>query len=233
MKIFAHLNWLYATLVIFTGLTLKILLYKLLPRPWGSKVAAWFIRTLIFTHVQRIGTPDPEAQMMIINHQSELDIGVVESTTSKDLAWVAKKELFDVPFFSLAVSLSDDIPLERESKKALVHLLHESKERIDAGRIICIFPEGTRSESGKMRPFKAGARIIAERFALHVQPVVLIRTAHYYSNKTFTARPGIIRAVFLQSVTVDPDDGEWFKRMQQQMQATYDRYAAQPAPQTS
>jgi len=226
MKLFARLNWLYATLVIFAGLTVKILLYPILPRPWGSKVAAWFIRILIFTHVKRIGRPDPEAQMLIINHQSELDIGVIESTTTRDLAWVAKKELFDVPFFSLAVTLSDDIPLERESKYALTQLMKAAEKRLETGRQICIFPEGTRSETGRMRGFKSGAKIIADRLELKVQPVVLIDTSRFYSNKTFTARPGLIRAVYLESFVADPDDPNWLKTLQKRMQETYDAYVA-------
>ena len=167
--------------------------------------------------------------MLIINHQSELDIGVIESTTKRDLAWVAKKELFEVPFFSLAVSLSKDIPLERESKSALVTLLKASKERVDDGRLICIFPEGTRSETGRMRPFKPGAKLIADKLGLKVQPVVLIETARYFSTKRMTARPGTIMAVFLDSVTADKQDKAWLGRLQLQMQETYDRYARKEA----
>ena len=174
MKIFAHINWLYDTIIIFTGLFLKIVLFPFLPRPYASKAAAWFIRLLILVHVRKVGAIDPQAQMFLINHQSELDIGVIESTTPRDLAWVAKKELFEIPFFSLALRLSKDIPLERESKSSLVSLLKASKERIDDNRIICIFPEGTRSESGRMRAFKPGAKLIADKLGLRVQPVVLI-----------------------------------------------------------
>jgi len=225
MKILARVNWFYTAVVIFTGLFIKIISYPFLPRPYASKLAAWFIRLLIFVHVRQAGRVDPEAQMFIINHQSELDIGVIESVTNKDLAWVAKKELFKIPFFSLAVRLSHDIPLERESKSALVALLKASKERVDDGRTICIFPEGTRSETGRMRPFKPGAKLIADKFSLKVQPVVLIETSRYFSTKRFMARPGIITAVFLDSFTADAKDKEWLKRLQATMQETYDRYA--------
>lgn len=225
MKILARINWVYSTLVIFAGLLLKIILFPFLPRPWASKAAAWFIRILIFVHVRKVGEVDPEAQMFIINHQSELDIGILESITSNDLAWVAKKELFEVPFFSLAIRLSKDIPLERESKSALLALLKAAKERVDDGRTVCIFPEGTRSETGKMRPFKPGAKIIADKLGLKVQPVVLIQTSRYFSTKRMMARPGIITAVFLESFVPDPKDKEWLKRLHDTMQETYDLYA--------
>jgi 1-acyl-sn-glycerol-3-phosphate acyltransferase len=227
MKILAHINWLFSTIVIFTGLLVKIILYPFLPRPYASKVAAWFIRALIFIHVRKIGRVDPEAQMFIINHQSELDIGIMESSTKKDLAWVAKKELFEIPFFSLAVRLSKDIPLERESKSALVALFKAAKERVDAGRAICIFPEGTRSESGRMRPFKPGAKLIADKLELKVQPVVLIETSRYFSTKRMRARPGTITAVFMDSFTANRNDKAWLKHLHDSMQETYDRYAEQ------
>ena len=225
MTILARVNWLYTTLVIFTGLFIKIVFYPFLPRPYASKLAAWFIRLLIFVHVKKVGGIDPRAQMFIINHQSELDIGVIESVTSKDLAWVAKKELFEVPFFSLAVRLSKDIPLERESKSALVALLKAAKERIEDGRVLCIFPEGTRSETGKMRSFKPGAKLIADKLALKVQPVVLIETSRYFSTKGLHARPGMITAVFMESFIADKNDKEWLKKLQVKMQETYERYA--------
>ncbi len=224
MKILARIDWFYTTVVILTGLVIKIIFYPLLPRPWGSKISAWFIRILIFLRVRTIGAVDPDAQMFIINHQSELDIGVMESITTRDLAWVAKKELFEVPFFSLAIRLSEDIPLERESKTALVSLLKAAKDRIDRGRAICIFPEGTRSESGKMRPFKPGAKIIADRFSLRVQPVVMIGTAKRYSNKTFTASPGSVTVVLLESFVADKSDREWLKRLHDEMQETYEHH---------
>ena len=225
MKILARINWFYDALIILCGLVLKILLFPFLPRPYASKVAAWFIRILIFVHVKKIGSVDPAAQMFIINHQSELDIGIIESVTRKDLAWVAKKELFDVPFFSLAIRLSNDIPLERESKSSLVALLKAAKERVDAGRTICIFPEGTRCETGRMRAFKPGAKLIAEKLSLRVQPVVLIKTAEYFSTKKMTAKPGIVTAVFLESFIPDTTDKAWLNALHTTMQETYDRYA--------
>jgi len=231
MKILAHINWLYSTLVIFVGLVLKILFYPFVPRPYASKISAWFIRLLIFVHVREVGQPDPEAQMYVINHQSELDIGVIESSTKRELAWVAKKELFEIPFFSLAIRLSREIPLERESKSALVALLKAAKERLEEGRIICIFPEGTRSESegtrsesGRMRRFKPGAKLIADQLDLRVQPIVLIHTARHFSSKRLTASPGMVTAVFLESFQAKKSDKTWLERLQHKMQTTYDDF---------
>lgn len=220
--IFARIKWLYAVIIIFTGMTLMIVTFYLLPKPYAVKFSAWFIRLLVFIPVQVKGTPDPEAQMYLVNHQSDIDIGVMETITTKDLAWVAKKELFDVPFFGLVVRLPKDIALERESKTALVKLIKECKDRIDHGRVITIFPEGTRTETGKMKPFKAGAKMVADKFSLKVQPVVLIATAHHFSNKRKIFRSGTITAIYLDSFVADKSNPEWLSETHDKMQRAYD-----------
>lgn len=200
--------------------------FYLLPKPYAVKFSAWFIRLLVFIPVRVKGTPDPDAQMFLINHQSDIDIGVMETITNKDLAWVAKKELFDVPFFGLVVRLPKDIALERESKTSLVKLIKECKDRLDHGRVITIFPEGTRTETGKMKPFKAGAKMVADKFTLKVQPVVLIATAQHFSNKRKIFRGGTITAIYLDAFVADKSNPEWLKETQIKMQQVYDSEVA-------
>jgi 1-acyl-sn-glycerol-3-phosphate acyltransferase len=220
--IFARIRWLYAVIVIFTGMTLMIATFYLLPKPYAVKFSAWFIRLLVFVPIRVKGAPAPDAQMFLLNHQSDIDIGIMETITSHDLAWVAKKELFKVPFFGLVVRLPKDIALERESKTALVKLIKECKDRLDRGRVITIFPEGTRTETGKMKPFKQGAKIVADKYALKVQPVVLIATAWHFSNKRKDFRPGAVTAVYMDPFTADKEDPEWLNNLHSQMQKVYD-----------
>jgi len=55
--------------------------------------------------VRTKGTLDPDAQMFLVNHQSDIDIGIIETITPKNIAWVAKRELFTIPFFGLVLRL--------------------------------------------------------------------------------------------------------------------------------
>jgi len=222
MKIFAHISWFLATTIIFLNLTLSIILYPILPRPYARKISAWIIRLTTFFSTKKIGEEDPAAQMYLINHQSDLDIGVMETVSKKDLSWVAKKELFDVPFFGLAMSMPEDIPIERQSKTSLVRLLKNSKDRLNKGRVITMFPEGTRSRTGRMLPFKSGAKVVADKYQLKVQPIVLVETAKCYDIKRFYYKPSKIKVVFMDSFIADKNDDNWLNDLRARMQKVYD-----------
>ncbi len=222
MKLFARIKFYYATAMIFASMTFMIIIFPFLPRPYAQKIGAWVIRLLLFIPVTVKGKIDSDVQMLILNHQSDVDIGVMETITKRDLAWVAKKELFDVPFFGLMLKLPKDIAVERDSKQALVKLLKDAKDRLDDGRVITIFPEGTRSNGEKMLPFKAGAKMLANKYSLRVQPLVLINTAHSYNSKTKQYNPGRVTAIYMDAFEVDKSDKEWYKNLKDSMQKVYD-----------
>ena len=222
MKIFAHISWLYATILIFCSLTLLIFIYYLLPRPYARKLTSWILRLSMFYSVEIEGKEDENAQMFLFNHQSDLDIGVMETSTKSDLTWVAKKALFDVPFFSLALKFPQDIAVERESKTSLIKLLKDAKNRLDKGRVITMAPEGTRSTRGKMLPFKSGAKVVADKYKLRVQPIVLMQTAKYYDIKRFYYKPGRIKVIFMDSFIADKNETNWLNELRVKMQKVYD-----------
>ena len=112
------------------------------------------------------GEEDPNAQMQLMNHQSVLDIVLFEYLHSRDLAWIAKLEIANIPWFGHIVKAPNMILVERESKKSLVKLIKDSKDRLSQNRPIGIFPEGTRTNGKKLLKFKAGAKMIAEKFDL-------------------------------------------------------------------
>lgn len=222
MKIFARISWAYATFIIFFAMFLMIAIFKIVPKPKAQKIASKFIQLFTWWSFDIVGKEDPDAQMLLINHQSDLDIGIVELLSPKDLAWVAKKELFDIPFFGLTLRLPNDIPIERESKSSLVKLLKASKDRIDKGRTITIFPEGTRSTTGKMLPFKPGAKIVADKYALRVQPIVLIATSSCYNIKKYYYKPKKIKVIIMDSFIADKRDKNWLSDLRTKMQEIYD-----------
>ncbi|MDP2893534.1 MAG: lysophospholipid acyltransferase family protein [Sulfurimonas sp.] len=222
MKIFARISWLYATIVIMASLSIMILTFNILPRTRGRKLAALLIRKTAFFRIEVEGKEDPDAQIFLINHQSDLDIVIMESITPRDIAWVAKKELFKIPFFGLALKLPQDIAVERESKTSLIKLLRDAKAVIKTNRVIAMFPEGTRSTKGTMLPFKSGAKIVADSNKLRVQPIVLMQSAKYYNIKEFYYKPGKIKAIYMESFIADKSDENWLSDLRIKMQKVYD-----------
>ena len=224
--IFARIKWFYSVIIILIGLAIKIGVWRFVPTPKGSKIASCFIQNLMLNPVKTVGKIDPDAKMLIANHQSDIDISTLECTTERDLVWVAKKELFSVPFFGMAIRVSDDIPVDRGSKAALISLVKETKKRLDQGRCVVMFPEGTRSRGPKMLTFKPGAKLVADKYELRVQPVVLINTARYFDVKAKSGQTGTITVVYLDSFVASKKDPNWLTDLQVTMQATYDEYIA-------
>jgi 1-acyl-sn-glycerol-3-phosphate acyltransferase len=204
------------------AIALSIVLFPFLPRPIPRKISTWFIRRFTFFTTEIKGTEDMSAQMYLLNHESDMDVGVMETSTKRDLAWVAKKALFDVPFFGLAMSLPEDKEIERESKTSLVKLLRAVKDRVDKKRVVTMFPEGTRTKNGRMLPFKTGAKFVADKYKLKVQPVVLVNTASCYDIKRFYYKPKSVTIVFMEPFIANKEDKNWLSDLRVKMQKVYD-----------
>jgi len=171
---------------------------------------------LLGMELQIEGAEDPDAQMQVMNHQSVLDIMLFEYLHSKDLAWIAKIEIANIPWFGHITKAPNMILVERESKRSLIKLLKDSKDRLSKGRPIAIFPEGTRSKGKQLLKFKAGARIIAEKFNLTVQPVVIIGTRKILDSQNLTQESGIVKVIYLPTVKAVKST-TWYKDMEETM----------------
>lgn len=166
------------------------------------------------------GKLDESCDMVLMNHQSLLDIIVIEYLHSRDLAWVAKKEITDLFFFGHIIKAPRMISVDRENKAGIIHLLKETKDRLDKGRPIAMFPEGTRSDGKSMSDFKAGAKIIANKYDLKIQPIILFNTRNIVDSKNLKAKPGIVKVVYLEPVQASKDTN-WFEDLEQVMKQRF------------
>jgi len=162
------------------------------------------------------GDIDPNADMLVMNHQSVLDIMVFEYLHPKNLAWVAKKEIADIPWFGHILKAPDMIIIERESKSSLVKLIKESKEKLEQQRPIAIFPEGTRSDGTKIRKFKAGAKMIANKYNLKVQPAILVGTRTILDSQNLKQSSGTVKIIYLPVVEAKKGE-DWYEKIEQDM----------------
>lgn len=166
------------------------------------------------------GEADESAQMVIMNHQALLDIVVMEHLHPRNLAWVGKKEISDLFFFGHIMKAPKMISINREDKSGIVTLLKEGKDRLDLGRPIAMFPEGTRSDGKRIAHFKSGARILADKYNLKVQPAVILHTREVLDSKTLRATPGKVKVIFLPSVMASKES-DWFVQAENDMKEVF------------
>jgi len=77
-----------------------------------------------------VGSFNPKANMILMNHQSALDIIALEELYPKNLCWIAKKELGEIPLFKIAIKKPKLLCIDRQNPRALVRVLKEAKERL-------------------------------------------------------------------------------------------------------
>jgi len=222
MKIFARISFIYAVSAFLILMTFFIAFVSFGRALVGArKVTSRIILFFLGIRVKIVGKADPNAKMFVINHQSLVDIMVTEMVTPNvDFAWVAKKELFKMPFFGLSLRKTDMISLDREDRRGIVSLLKESKKRVDSGRVISIFPEGTRSKNKKIIRFKKGAKIVADKYALKVQPLVLVNCGNLFDTGRYEHRVGEVKAIFLDPIDATSEE-EWLNSLRTKMQEIY------------
>jgi len=177
---------------------------------------------LLGIKIQSVGTLDDSCDLVLMNHQSLLDIIIMEHIHNRDLAWVAKKEISDLFFFGHIIKAPRMISIDRENKAGLIHLFKEVKDRLDKGRPIAMFPEGTRSDGKKMLKFKAGAKMVANKYKLKVQPVIMINTRNIVDSKTLKATPGTVKVIYLEPVQADKTTS-WFEDTEEKMKEVFDK----------
>ena len=187
-------------------------------------IKAWMIFQMYVLGIklETQGNLDESCDMILLNHQSLLDIIVMEYIHSRDLAWVAKKEITDLFFFGHIIKAPRMISVDRENKAGIIHLLKEAKDRLDKGRPIAMFPEGTRSNGKSMLSFRPGAKMLANRFNLRVQPIVLFNTRNIVDSKKLLATPGIVKVIYLEPVQADKNT-DWFEKIEEKMNKTFNK----------
>ncbi len=185
---------------------------------------AWAKLQLILLRVKLevVGEPDKSAKMLLLNHQSVADIVIMEAIYPADLAWVAKKEIGDMPFFGHILDYPEMISIDREDRKSLIQLIKDARDRLKKGRVLAIFPEGTRGNGKKLLKFKAGAKIVAEKLNLRVQPAVFVGTINVFDSKNFLADFSKVKLIYLDPIE-PKDDPNWYEKLKEDMQKVIDK----------
>ena len=221
MKILAKIRFYWGAFVItFIVATVMIAWVTLFKKHKGWAIH-YFNRVILFlmnVKVEAHGQRDKDANMYLINHQGIMDIIALEAIENTHFSWVAKKELFEVPWMGKIMKNGDMISVDRDSKAGLVKLLKDAKESIEIkNRAIAIFPEGTRSPTQKLLPFKAGAKLIANKLNLRVQPIVITGSKYALNEHKKTGHSGTIHIHYLEAFDAKDAPKDWYEQVKERM----------------
>jgi 1-acyl-sn-glycerol-3-phosphate acyltransferase len=147
----------------------------------------------------REGVPEGEAFVVMANHQSFYDIPAVLLAVPGPMTFVAKAELFRVPVFGRAMETAGIVRVDRKDRAQSVASLHSAVAQLRAGRHIYIAPEGTRSPTGQLGPFKSGGFRMALEAGARILPVAIDGT-----RRVLPARSLIVQAGHRVVVTICP-----------------------------
>jgi len=178
------------------------------PRDWAMaalKVHAnfelWLLRTIIGTKIEVRGQENlPQRPCLVASkHQSAWETFAL-IPLFRDPALLMKRELFLIPFHGWFSRKFQMIPVDRDKgPSALRRMLREAKKRIDDGREIIIFPEGTRRPPGAPPDYKTGIVLLYDALGVPCLPVAL-NSGLVWPRRSVSRRPGTIVVEILRPI---------------------------------
>jgi 1-acyl-sn-glycerol-3-phosphate acyltransferase len=143
----------------------------IIARIWGRAIL--FVSRIRVT-VKGLENIDPsQSYVYMANHQSNFDIPVLLAHLPVQFRWLAKAELFRIPIFGRAMRGAGYIEIDRFNQKSAFESLNQAAGKLKNGVSIMMFPEGTRSRDGKIRPFKKGGFVMAIGSGEPIVPVII------------------------------------------------------------
>lgn len=166
--------------------------------------------------------------IVVANHQSILDI-LLLSRVPHEMKWIAKEELFRIPWVGWMLRMSGDIPIRRGDAESGGEALARARTYLARGMSVMLFPEGTRSKTGKLLPFKSGAFRLAAETGFPVLPVAVHGTARGMPKGGPWVNPCRATARLLEPVdpaAYGPEGGNRLRdEVRQRIQAAVDELA--------
>lgn len=177
---------------------------------WGRAITGASGAPVVTEGMERIDWSKPH--VIVANHISAYDIVALASVLPVPFYFVGKKELDEVPLFGTAWRAAGHISIDRSNRARAIASLKEAAERIGRDRgVVIIFPEGTRSRTGSLQPFKKGAFIMAAESGIPVAPAVIMGSDRVQPRGTYRVDPQPITVRFadpVESAEYGPDGAD-------------------------
>jgi len=211
--------WFASVLLLITTIAYSVI-FVLIPLDWirGKRdgriphaIAGWWSRTIFALipgwRVEVSGTenipPANQPCVIVANHESMTDIWVIYFL-GMQFRWLGKESIFRIPLVGHAMRRAGYIPIHRGERSSHQTALRDSKERILSGFSMFFFPEGTRSETAELRPFKIGAFKLARDTGVPILPIVLKGAGALLKKGSAVPRAATVRVQVLPMIADDP-----------------------------
>jgi 1-acyl-sn-glycerol-3-phosphate acyltransferase len=168
--------------------------------------------------------------LLMANHQSALDISVLLAGLPLPFKFIAKRELFIIPFFGWAIKKAGYISIDRENPREALKAIEEAAQKIKDGMTVLVFPEGTRSPDKNLLPFMKGAFSLASRAAVPILPVAIRGTGSLQPSGSILSVPkrrGKVTICFGEPVQIEGRGTAHKAELAQEVRRTIERLLAQ------
>jgi 1-acyl-sn-glycerol-3-phosphate acyltransferase len=160
-------------------------------RLWG-KVA--LLANRVKVEIEGIDHLDGKGPYIFMsNHQGYYDVFALLGYLPYQFKWLAKKELFSIPFLGWTMAAAGYISIDRGGTRDTVEAMNEAAQKIHDGMSVVIFPEGSRSPDGSIQSFKKGGFTLAIKSKVPIVPISISGTRDIMPKDRLTATAGEIR----------------------------------------
>ena len=195
----ASILYIVVCIVLLPSRVLRIQAGNLYGKLLGPTVFKLVGANLLFSNREGIDRYKPV--IFVCNHTSTIDMWVGMWLCPYRGCGAAKKEIVRIPFFGLAYLLSGHLLLDRGNRERAVRSMAAAAETIHKHKLsVWMWPEGTRSTDGRLRPLKKGFVHLAIATKLPVVPVVFHHSHHIWPGRTWKVTAGDLRIDVLEPI---------------------------------
>jgi putative phosphoserine phosphatase/1-acylglycerol-3-phosphate O-acyltransferase len=165
---------------------------------WGELGTALAGLNVVVTGEEHVWSHRPA--VFIFNHQSAIDTLILAKILRRDFVAVAKKEVRRHPILGPAFAFAGTVFIDRYDRERAIQALAPAVEALRSGLSLVIAPEGTRSATPRLGPFKKGAFHLAMRAEVPLVPVVIRNAIDAMPKHAMVARPATVEVSVLPPV---------------------------------
>ena len=142
--------------------------------------------------------------VFIFNHQSNVDMVIIARLLRRDISGVGKKEIRNMPLIGRVLEFSGVVLIDRQdSEKAIQTMKSLVDTMMVEGKSVCMSPEGTRSVTPKLAPFKKGAFHLAMQAGVPIVPIVIRNSSDIMPKGEMIYRPATVQVEVLPPIPTD------------------------------